>query len=396
MAMVGSMDSDGLPSATDFTRSQWIALLVMVCSAMSSQMVMPLWVGAVIEDFHLSVAAAGRVGSVELMSVAVVSLLMAIRIQAFPTRPTAAVGMILLILGNFLSAQAASEVQLILARMLCGVGKGLVVAIVFGLAAGCAKPTRAFALLNIVYALFSAAFYLTIPLAIKSGGAAGAFFCMGSVAVIGAAFIVGCPAERLVTNNIKGFSLKGVHPFGLFAFVALIILYSALNGIFTFVERFGVRTGIDVTAVGAVLSFSALIQIAAATLARMLDSRIGYGKLIGVALVINAVAMCLIGHVATVPVFMATVPAIMLMSTFISTLMLGIIALADRAGRLSAASSAAMTAGGSFGAWIGGVCFDSYGFVGLTWASLAQLVLFAVIIAGVAPLANRQSRIATH
>ena len=110
-----------------------------------------------------------------------VSVLVALRIQLFPTRRTAALGVALLVIGNVAAAWADRELTLTIARMLCGIGKGLIVAIAFSLAAGSPRPTRAFAVLNITYALFSTFFYLTVPYAIRWEGAAGAFLAMAYI-----------------------------------------------------------------------------------------------------------------------------------------------------------------------------------------------------------------------
>lgn len=380
-------------AAVDFTPAQWVALLVVVCSAFSSQMVMPLWVGAVIDDLGLRQAAAGRIGSFEFMAVAAVSLLVALRVQLFPTRLTAAIGIVLLILGNVASAFATAEGGLILARMLCGLGKGLVVAIVFSLAAGSSRPTRAFALLNIVYALFSTVFYLVVPFAIRWHGASGAFLTMGAVAVVGALFMARFPADRLASSELTGLSLRSVPPFGIFAFAALIILWSGHDAVWTFIERIGVRDGMNVTAIGAVLSFSALLTIAGPTLVRLLDTRLGYGTPVIVAIILKMAVVLVIGYVVSDRAFMVAVPAFMLLSLFITPYVMGILSLADPAGRLAAASSAAMTAGASLGAWIGGASVQALGYGGLTWVAVAHFIVFTLIVLAVAPHANRHGRL---
>ncbi|EZP72775.1 Major facilitator superfamily MFS_1 [Sphingomonas paucimobilis] len=378
----------------DFTRSQWLALLIVVCSAFSSQMVMPLWVGAVIDDLRLSEAAAGRVGSFEFMAVAAVSLLVAFQIQRFPTRRTATVGIALLVVGNFASAFAMSEGALIASRMLCGLGKGFVVAIAFSLAAGSSRPTRAFALLNIVYALFSTAFYLAVPYAIKWDGAAGAFLSMAVVAVIGALFMIRFPADRLTSSELTGLSLRSLPAFGYLTFAALIILWSGHNVIWTFIERIGVRDGMDVTQIGAVLSLSAFLTIAGPSLVRLLDTRLGYGIPMVGAILLKILAVFAIGYLVSGRAFMLAVPAFMLLSLFITPYVMGILSLADPAGRLAAASSAAMTAGSSMGAWVGGASLQAMGWGGLTWTSFFHFLVFTLIILGVAPLANRYGRLA--
>lgn len=376
----------------EFSRRQWAAMLFVVCCGFSSQMVMPLWVGAVIEGLKLDEAAAGRIGSMEFLAVAAVSLLVAFQIQKFPTRTTTILGVALLIAGNVASAFAGSELALTVSRMLCGIGKGLVVAIVFSLAAGSARPTRAFAMLNLVYALFSTAFYLAIPYAITAAGHTGAFLGMAAVAVAGALFMPFFPASRLSASELTGLRLRDLPTFGFLAFAALVILWSGHNMVWTFVERIGVRDGLDVAAIGRVLSLSAFLTIAGPGLARAIDTRLGYGVPMLVAIALKIAAVLVIGHVATALTFYWAVPAFMLLSLFITPYVMGMLSLADPAGRLAAASSAAMTAGGSLGAWLGGLALGAGGPAGLSWGSAAHFLAFTLIIVAVAPLATRHGR----
>jgi len=394
MAAASSAPVAQARTANDFGWVNWVALLVVVCSAFSSQMVMPLWVGAVIDDLHLSEAAAGRIGSFEFMAVAAVSLLVAFRIQRFPTRLTAASGLLMLIVGNFASAFVTTELALIVARMLCGLGKGFVVAIAFSLAAGSARPTRAFAMLNIVYALFATVFYLVVPFAIRWDGAAGAFIAMGAVAVIGALFIPRFPAERLASSEVTGLKLGELPRFGFFAFAALIILWSGHNVVWTFIERIGVRNGMEIAQIGGVLSLSAFLTIAGPSLVRMLDTRLGYRVPLVGGILLKVVAVFVIGFVVSQQAFSIAVPAFMLLGLFITPYVMGILSLADPAGRLAAASSSAMTIGSSAGAWIGGASLQAFSWTGITWAAAIHFLVFAVIMIGVAPLANRFGRTA--
>lgn len=379
----------GTSKAVDFSFSQWICLLFVVCTGFSSQMVMPLWVGAVIDDMGISNQAVGQIGSLEFAAVALVSVTVALRIQNFPTRPTVALGLALLILGNFWSAFAATEGLLTVARVICGVGKGLVVSITFSLVAGSYRPTRAFATLNIVYAIFSTVFYLTVPFSIKWAGAEGAFITMGLVAVAGALFMLGFPAQRLNSTAIAEIKLSDLPKFGIAGLIALVILWSGHNVVWTFIERLGVSAGLDIAMIGGVLSFAAFLTIAGPALARLLDTRLGYGTPMIVAVIAKALIVFALTYSASQYVYAVAVPAFLLLSLFITPFVLGILSHADPNGRLAAASSAAMTAGSSTGAFIGGVSITAFGFAGLAWSATVHFVIFLILVAIIAPIANR-------
>lgn len=375
--------------AGEFSRLQWAAILFVVCCGFSSQMVSPLWVSAIISDFGLSEAAAGRVSSFEFMAVAVVSVVVALNITRFPTRKTVIAGMALLLVGNFDSAFTPDENALTLARMVCGVGKGLVEAVVFSLVAGTTNPTRSFATLNVAYAVFSTFFYLCVPYTIVWEGAAGAFHTMGFVGVVGALFLPWFPERPLARSEITGFSLRAIPAYGIAAFVALIILWSGQNAIMTFIDRIGSHLGMSGTGVGRILSFAALLTIAGPVLARVIDTRFGFTAPLMIAIVLETLVTLLLGYSLSTTAFTLLVPVFMLMPLIVTPYLMGVLSLADPAGRLSAASSAAMTAGSSLGAWLGGMALTGAGYTALSWTASAQFLACALIFLFIAPVATR-------
>ena len=59
-----------------------IATIFVVCTAFSSQMLTPLWVGAIIDDYQFTEKTAGRIASIEFITVGIVSLLIAARVHS--------------------------------------------------------------------------------------------------------------------------------------------------------------------------------------------------------------------------------------------------------------------------------------------------------------------------
>lgn len=371
-----------------FSAAQWTALLFVVCCGFSSQMVMPLWVGAVIESHGLDEAAVGRVGSLEYAAVAVVSLIVAFGVQRLRAWPTVLIGLLLLIAGNALSAFASTEGGLATVRMLCGVGKGLVVAVTFGLVAGTPRPVAAFAMVNLVYAVFSTLFYLGMPHLIRPFGATGAFLGMAAVAVLGGLFMVCYPDPPLRGRAGAGAGLRSLPAFGWLALLGLVVLWSGHNVVWTYVERIGNRAGLGVEAIGGVLSLAAFMTIFGPALARLLDARLGYGPPMLVAVALKTLAVFALLYAPDPRVYAAAVPAFLFLTLFITPYVMGVLSVADPAGRLAAASSAAMTAGGSAGAFVGGLV-ATVSYPGLAWTAAALFAVFVVLVAWVAPTAAR-------
>jgi predicted MFS family arabinose efflux permease len=256
-----------------------------------------------------------------------------------------------------------------------------VVAVTFGLAAGSARPTRAFAFLNISYAVFASIFYLTVPLAITHAGASGAFLAMAAAAVIGALLMPMFPSQRTgAAAALELPRLSSLPGWGFVAFAALIVLWSGHNAMWTFIDRVGHASGLNIQQIGAVLSLSAIVTIAGPTAVGILDTRFGYRAPMLVAIAIKTTAVLTLATMMTPLVFSTLVPLFLFLSLFITPYIMGLLSEADPAGRLAAAASAAMTAGASSGAFIGGLALTHGGLPGLGWAAAGQFVIFTVLI----------------
>lgn len=367
-----------------FSPLQLTVIIFVVCSAFSSQMVMPLWIGAIIDDFGLSESTAGKIASTEFATVAIVSLLLAIYIRHFQARPTVWIGLVLLISGNLLSGIAESALVLAVFRALTGIGKGLVVAMIFSMAAGTEFPTRTFAVLNASYALFSMVFYLVVPFFVTSGGATGAFLFMGCIAGAGALLMIFFPADSARVSRFENTRSGKLPLFGVLAFLGLALLWSGHNAVWTFIERLGITAGLSVKEIGVVLSVAAFFTIGGPSLARIIDTRWGMIAPILSVLIVKMGVVFLIVRFPSPMVYSATVPLFLLSALFIVPYVMGILSIADPAGRLAAASSAAMTAGSSMGALVGGMTVDFGGYDGLALTAIVHFLAVLLIFGSIA------------
>lgn len=367
----------------DFSLLQMAALVFVVCTGFSSQMVMPLWIGAIIDDYGMTRSVAGTIGAAEMAVVALVSLSMAVQVHRFKARPTILVGLACLIGGNLLAAMMTDPMTLGAARVLVGVGKGIVVTISFSLAAGATHPIRAFAILNASYALFSTVFFLTMPAIIASTGAMGCFTALAVVSVVSLLALSAYPERRMQGTDVHRISFKDIQGYGLIAFGALIVLYIGHNAVWTFVERIGLRIDLSPAQIGQVLSVAAFITIFGPSCARLIDTRFGHTQPVMAALGMKIVITLLLVYTSVQWLYASMVPLFLLLTLFMVPYFMGMLSLADPAGRLAAAASAAMTMGSSVGSLAGGWTADHLDYQGLGWVAAASFVIVFALVASI-------------
>jgi predicted MFS family arabinose efflux permease len=361
-------------------------MVIVVCTGFSSQMVVPIWVGQVIDTFHVSATTAGSIASLEFITVAVTSLGIATLIGLVPGRRLCIAGTTLLLAGNLVSMLAMSLPVLTAARLVCGVGKGLVVAIIFGLAGQTANPTRSFAVLNCGYAGFSAAIFLIVPLAVEHSGIHGAFGSMAALSVIGAALLPWIPEASPRTTQTSWFRGLPLQSAGLLTAASLAVLFAAHGGIWTFIERIGIRDGLDLRLIGVVLSAGSALAIGGPLLSHVLEIKRGALRpILAALLVLSVTAACLCMGSNRVG-YMLAAPLYSLSALFLVPYIQGLLSFADPSGKLNASSSAFMTLGGSVAPLISGSLIDRGGYTALGGATF---FLFALAFALLWPAASR-------
>jgi predicted MFS family arabinose efflux permease len=364
----------------DLSLLQMATLVFVVCTGFSSQMVTPLWIGAIIDDYGLSRSIAGSIGAAEMAVVAIVSITLAIQVHRLKARPTVLVGLACLIIGNLLAAFMKEPATLTAARVLVGCGKGIVVTVSFSLAAGTSHPIRTFAVLNACYALFSTIFFLVMPSVIAVGGASGCFATLSAVSLVSSLTMFRYPERRLQGVDVHRMRLRDIQGYGLLAFGALIVLWIGHNAIWTFVERIGLRVELTPAQIGQILSIAAFITICGPSLARLVDTRFGHTQPVLAALSVKIVITLLLVYTGLQWMYAVLVPAFLLLALFMLPYFMGILSLADPAGRLAAAASAAMTMGSSLGSLVGGWTADTFDYEGLGWVAVTSFVIVIAIM----------------
>lgn len=357
------------------TAWQLTAMTIVVCTGFSSQMVVPIWIGQVIDHFRVSAAVAGSIASLEFAAVAITSVITATLVGRAPGRLLCVVGTVLLMAGNLACTFAPTLALLGAARLVCGVGKGLVIAIIFGLAGQSGNPTRSFAVLNAAYAAFSAAVFLVVPRVVIHFGMAGAFGSMVALSLLGLVFLPGVPEPRRTAHGESWIRSLPLDVSGMLAIAGLTLMWTAQGSIWAFSERIGVRDGLSLQSIGWVLSAGSILAIAGPLASRVLEIRRGallpiFGGLAVLAAVV--IWVCVSRSTLT---YALAVPIISIAALFLMPYVQGVLSFVDPSGKLNAGSSAFMTLGGALGPLLGGMLIARGGFATLGACAAVLLII---------------------
>jgi predicted MFS family arabinose efflux permease len=362
---------------------QLLAIVVVACMGFSSQMLMPIWVGQVVDGYGLAPAMAGKIASLEMFLVAGTSVLVSFLLGRVPRIGMTAAGLGLLVVGNTLCVVFHSYAGLLLCRSMTGVGKGLLVAALFSLAGQTVNPTRSFAIINCGYAAISTLAFLVVSYFVRWFGPAGVFYLTTGLSLIGVAFVPFLPAvgrERSSAAPILS-NAGAVRTTGLLILLTFFLFSTTKDCLWVFVERLGSRTGLTLPEIGRILSFTSAVAIAGPALAHVTESRFGAMKPLLLSIVVIAACGTVIASTGDSTVFMVLVPLFSALGLFATSYFQGLLGLADPSGVLAAMSLAVSTGGAAFGALVGSWVIAGIGYGGLAPVDLAIFVaVFAILV----------------
>lgn len=223
----------------------------------------PLQTGALMEGMGLSSTEAGLVGSSD-------TILYSFMLVGFPrlpcrfgTRTLALTGLVGAILGNFLCSLADTFLLLCLCRAMVGVSAGLIALAGFAALATASRIDRTSAGVTVLVTLIGAGLVMAAGRVTEAGSYKALFlFTAALAAVCGLAALV-LPERRHVAGPPLRFLIVVRSPLTL----AAIALSFGGSAVWAFAERIGVRTGLEVSQVGDVLSVSLLAGLGAGVLA---------------------------------------------------------------------------------------------------------------------------------
>jgi MFS transporter len=345
----------------------------------------PMWVAALLKDGTFSTTQVGWLASSELFSIATGAVVASIvRSRGAPLR-TVGWAASLVAIANAI-AMFTSPWALVIGRLLSGVGTGVVLARVIGLAARRTNATRVLAMMQLPAMLLGSLLYVTSPLLAATYGPAGIFSIL--VVLAGVEVILAALAGPGFSAPVQSRSPSPVHWLaGALGCLAIISVNAAFTVIWTYIVLIGKGLGFSTGTVGNVLAVAAPVGLMAPLTASILGERLGLIRPITCSLLLMGSIVFFLVRAPSPLLFGACAAVFILGAAFYNPYATTLLARVDRTGRLPSAAPVLFMIGGAVGPSLGSHLIGRSALPG----GAASLVALGIVLFGAAFILTSRS-----
>lgn len=339
----------------------------------------PFQIGAFIDQLGFSEQSVGLLVSIELLVVSTIALLSAPLFSRISCAGFALIGVTIALAGQFVTMWLENYSGLMIARVVAAIGLGMIYGAANAAGAKAENPEKLFSY-GISGSLVIFAFLLP-TLAIVSSRYG--YQVMYGVLVF---FMLIC-SPFLRGLDVSGSDLQVEverHPVPwakLLNLLAVLILFNVGTGaVWTFVERSGVRVGMDADTIGTLVGLSTLAGIAGSLAVSWVGSRLGRTLPLLIGLSLGGVACYFIASGISVFLYGLACLAYWVSYMFMYPYLVGIAAALDNRGRCSAAAAGTLMLSFSMGPLVASYLVSAYSFQVLAWFGLITCVAAALLL----------------
>lgn len=304
-------------------------------------LVLPWTFGALVSGAGYSQSGAGWISSAEIGALAIASLLAAKRAAAPGRRFLAGGSMLLAALANGVTIIAPHVgVMFVAARMLSGAAAGIAVAIGNAAAAGSKNPTRSFAVLWFLMALWQFAIFNATPWLIGRSGLAGAYGLIGIACLCYLPLGLRVPDPARAQDQISGASgasLRSVQTIAILAAFLCFWLRDAM--VYSVSQRLALSAGLGAQPFGTMLGIASVAGLVGPALAARLGSGVPRARIIAASLLLALAVSAGMAICRSEWLFSAAVLLMPAAGLFAAALLSGLAAHVDPTGRIAALSA---------------------------------------------------------
>jgi predicted MFS family arabinose efflux permease len=318
----------------------------------SAETTQPIWVAAILKSGWLTASQTGWLASAELFFVATGAL--AVSLFARRTDPRALILVATLLVAVFNAvALGSGYASLVIGRLLSGIGSGMLLALVLGIAVRRELAQRLLAGMQLTVVLLAVVLFLISPNLIDRFGQKGLF---GARAVLGVAALIaaahGVPhmsGPQTKATNASQRSLLAP----LLISVAIAFANCAFTTIWTFIVTIGTHLGFSGRSVSHAVALAQPAALIAPAVATILGDRMGIVRPMVGSLVAVAAATFLLLSTPSVLWFCAIAAVVVFGATFYVPYALNLLGHADTSGSIVSAVPVTFLLGASVGPTLG-------------------------------------------
>jgi len=341
----------------------------------------------IMADHGAHEGAVGQVFSFENGSFFITLLLASGPIARISRARTALCGILVLVVGNITSAYAGSFNELLMARVITGIGAGLVSAAGTAAVASSLQPDRIFAIITVLHNIILSAQFKVIPYVTTETDPTGCYLMMAAFGVVSLPLCGWLlPPRQNDAGEGKLWALLLSAPnrhFALAVMFGLFLFEVGQSGVFTFIDQIGVQAGLDADERGTVLGATSFMGMSGAVLAAWLGTRFGRAWPITIGLGLNIVAVTGLAVCDSGFAFSALNLLWGVAYNFLLPYLLGALAALDDRGRWAVAGNSLWNGGAVPGPWIAAVLVQEAGMLSLAVWSLVTGGICLVLVTSV-------------
>jgi hypothetical protein len=336
----------------------------------------PQLLGVLAQEGRLSASALGMLATIELLAMGIAAggagfLLPVTRLRAIAVTALAVTGAI------DLGTPLFDGAGLFGARIVAGMGEGVLIWIAIGFIVRTASPERWSGLYLAAQTL--AQFALATVIGLYAAGSGGGFAILGIVTLAGLLVVPWMP--KAYPPIVAGEAATGLPPpRGIAALVGVVLYLAFIVALWVYVEPLGLERGIAPSTVHIIAPLSLAMQVLGAGAATLLAGRLPPRTTIAVVGLVNLALLAVMAAPPSSSAFIAATAAFGFLWLFVMPFQIPVAIAADPSRRAALLIGGAQLIGSSLGPFLAGLLVDENSVTPVLWFGTA------CIVAGVAAL----------
>ena len=341
-----------------------VALVIGNVAGFIDLVALPIWVGALEENYGFSLPQSGGLVTAFLLGAVAASFFLAFRFNRVNQKMIAVLGFAIGAIAFFAASQMSSFGALLLMHVIAGLGVGSGFSMIHGTMGRSQNPHRLFAIGGIAVGLFAIIFIAGVPQLMIAIGASALFLALGGIMAVAAIANLllfrgpgrtddqmdNTPFDRAIWFLIIGASLMTFN--------------QAM--VFSFVEIIGEARGFTTAAILSTLIALGIVNfVLPSPAAALLENRLSAYRVIQIGPIVQALLAVVITSATTLALWSPSAAIFVSVQIFTITFLFGLLSKIETTGRAASATPGMLMIGAALGPFAGGIISETFGFSAL-------------------------------